>query len=81
MSNVTPFPVRRMRHYIDMVRCHVEAQPANMRKAYLQKIVEQHRTFLANAGVEPVLIERECRDLKNAVSAPPTPKGGLRMAA
>ena len=79
--SVEPFPVRRCRHYLDMVRCNIEAQPANKRKAFTRQIIEQHRQFLANAGVEPGLIERECRDLERAVSTPPMPHGGLRMVA
>jgi hypothetical protein len=79
--SVSPFPVRRCLHYVDMVRCHVAAQPANKRKAYLKQLIEQHRAFLANAGVEPGLIEREIRDLQSAVSPSPTPSGGMRRAA
>jgi hypothetical protein len=79
--SVEPFPVRRCRHYLDMARCSIAAQPANKRKSFTRQIIEQHRQFLANAGVEPGLIQRECADLERAVSPPPTPNGGLRMAA
>jgi hypothetical protein len=79
--SVEPFPVARCLHFIDMVRCHVAAQPANKRKAYTRQVIEQHRAFLTGAGIEPGLIKRECRNLELAVSTPPTPNGGLRLAA
>ena len=81
MSVVEPFPVSRCLHYIDMVRCYVTAQPANKRKAYLRQVIEKHRAFLANAGVNPGLIDRELGDLERAVCPQPSPGGGLRLAA
>jgi hypothetical protein len=81
VSTVEPFPVIRCRHFLDMVRCHVASQPAAKRKAYLRQLIEQHRQFLASVGVAPGLVDRECRDLERAVSAPPNPQGGLRLAA
>jgi hypothetical protein len=79
--SVEPFPIRRCLHHLDMVRCHVAAQPANRRKAYLRQIIEQHRKFLTDVGVEPGLIAREIRDLEMAVSPSPSPSGGLKLAA
>lgn len=81
MSSVEPFPVRRCLHYVDMIRCHIQAQPASKRKAYARQIIEQHRKFLADAGVTPALIAREIRDLECAVLPQPTPTGGMRLAA
>jgi hypothetical protein len=81
-SNVEPFPVRRCRHYLDMMRTQIEAQPSTAKKrTMLWKIVEQHRAFLASAGVAKELIDREVRDLVQAISTPLTPDSGLRMAA
>jgi hypothetical protein len=79
--SVEPFPVRRCLHYVDMVRCHVAAQPANKRKEYLKQVIGQHRAFLASAGVEQGLIDRECRELERLTSPTGTPSGGIRMAA
>lgn len=78
--NVEPFPVRKCLHYLDMVRCSLQAQPARKRKAHLRQIIEQHRHFLLAAGVAHPLIERELRDLELAVSKPPSPSGdGTRI--
>ena len=79
--SVKPFPVRRCGHYLEMARCHIEAQPPAKRNAYLRQIIQQHRDFLTNAGIEPGLIEREIRDLKLALSPSPTPTGGMRLVA
>jgi hypothetical protein len=79
--SVVPFPIGRCRHFIDMARCHLAAQPENKRDAYLRQLIERHRNFLTNAGVEPGLVARELRDLEMAMSPPPSPNGGVRLAA
>jgi hypothetical protein len=61
--SVEPFPIKRCLHYLEMVRANIEAQPASKRRAFLWKIVEQHRQFLKSIGVDPDLIKREVRDL------------------
>lgn len=79
MSNVKPFPITRCLHHIDMMRCCIEAEPTpNCRKALLRQYIEEHRKFLAGAGVEPHLIERELRDLRQALNPAPT-GGGVRL--
>ena len=79
--SVEPFPIRRCLHHVDMMRCYIDAQPASKRKAFTRQLIEQHRKFLADAGVEPALIAREIRDLECAVCPQPSPGGGLRLAA
>lgn len=84
MSNVEPFPVRRCRHYLDVASCYVKAEPTpEARKARAQKIIDDHKRYLTDCGVEPWKVERELRDLRAALSPPPQPGTGqrLRMAA
>jgi hypothetical protein len=78
---IVPFPIRKRSRHIELVRKSAMMMTPEKAEAYLRNVVDEYRSHLCEIGVEPHLIERELRDLRAALMAPPTPSGGLKLAA